>query len=445
MLFYFGDSPPPLMEDDPSAPPVYGSEIAMHRIAQQAIRHGWKVYIFGNRLNKDYEHTPSGILYYPSQKYPVILEQIAKVRPDDPIPDVLIVSRYIHFFIEHEIRAKRVYYWMHDLDFHTGWPSRGILLPSLGKPLMLNVLPQINQIVTVSIWHKEFMQNLYHFPDDKIRVITNGIDSYSSSSSPSPTTNKNGDTEKKAENQVAMKRVRNRFIWTSRPDRGLLPCILFLEKLAEYNRSNPLYANITLDIYRDKSEFQIIPGLEDALKRNAKFVNAFGYVDHERLSKEFRSADVWFYPTDFDETDCMSAKEAQFGGCIVICTKKSGLLHSMDASRGFYLDKKPVYGQEYNTQTFETLHRVISMTEAEKEEKRRVAQEWAATQTWDNIFTQHWLPMIEESSKTQITTGASPTPTETRLPFGMPQEKRKEEEKKVQEKQEDNVVPFPNL
>jgi len=51
----------------------------------------------------------------------------------------------------------------------------------------------------------------------------------------------------------------------------------------------------------------------------------FGQAGQSVLAKAFREAHLWFYPTSFEETSCITALEAQAAGVKIVCTAVGAL------------------------------------------------------------------------------------------------------------------------
>jgi hypothetical protein len=106
-----------------------------------------------------------------------------------------------------------------------------------------------------------------------------------------------------------------------------------------------------------------------------------GRVGQQRLAEEFLRSDVWFYPTRFTETCCITALEAQMAGALCICSDLAALRTTV-ADRGILI-QGDAYAGAYRTQAF---HEVCSILR-DGERKRSLttkARGWALEQTWAN-------------------------------------------------------------
>src|SRR5665647_938930 len=173
---------------------IYGSEIALLKLAAEFTKY-YKVHIFGPNISNTV--TKNDIKFQNSRD----LHQFQKQNTID----VMIISRYIHYFIEFTNTAKQTYIWMHDMLIHSAWNFK--LMTSDAKHLLENTIDNIDGLIALSPWHKEYILKYYDVDPDKILIIGNAID---------PTLF-----------SKPVEKVPNRFIYTSAPNRGL-------DRLIEY-------------------------------------------------------------------------------------------------------------------------------------------------------------------------------------------------------------------
>lgn len=123
--------------------------------------------------------------------------------------------------------------------------------------------------------------------------------------------------------QVVEKK-KNSIVWTSSYDRGLE---YLLEMWADIKAEVP---DATLDIYYGFNLFdQSAWGKTDEGKKwKAKMLRLFnqdGVTEHGRVNSEdiadaYLKADIWAYPTDFPEIDCITATKAMAAKCVPVTT-----------------------------------------------------------------------------------------------------------------------------
>lgn len=213
--------------------------------------------------------------------------------------DYLVISRYLHFFMDFSVNAKKVILILHDTRGHSMWNN--IDLPNYGLPFYSNILHKIDNMVFVSQWQKENFENILKMANIKgynplnSVVIGNGFD-------PSLFTN-------------TYKRIKNRFIYSSDTTRGLLFLCKIFPKIVENN------SDATLDIYYSHISTEI-----QEYVNKYHFIKFHGKIPNKQLAIELQKSDVWLYPNVFShETFCMAALESMAAGNIVITGNNSGL------------------------------------------------------------------------------------------------------------------------
>ncbi len=328
---------------------IYGSELAMVNVAERLAK-GAEVHIFSFLIEKQWAE--NGVVYHPA----------ADLRGFKEI-DVLVISRYINYFLEFKNNVKKTYIWLHDICFHPGWQGKHI--PDNGKYLIQNLDGGIDGYIVLTEWHKALIHQTYDIPMEKLHIIGNGLN--------------------QDHFQGSVKKIKNRFIYTSSPNRGLKQLI---EYFHEIRKQVP---DATLHIFRGKDDFdQEHLKLLDEIKKY-KYIRYGGKLLQKELAKEFQKSDVWFYPTTFPETYCMSGLEAQMGGCACVCTDFAAL-HNTVGERGILLKEKPYTGAFKE----EAIGAVIRLLENEEEKVRlqEAGKKWAQEQNWDNI-AQKWADLLE--------------------------------------------------
>jgi glycosyltransferase involved in cell wall biosynthesis len=237
-------------------------------------------------------------------------------------PDVLIVSRAPQAFLN-GYDAKANFLWVHDI--HCGEP--------VGDN-MVGIM-RADRIFCLSEWHKGFFLSQYPFlHPDTIIVTRNGID-----------------TGRFAKEPV---KAGKRLIWTSTPHRGL---DRLLDLLPEIQKEVP---GTELDVFYGFTTWERIANAQNdhqslsaILRLKQRLSSTPGVRFHDRkgqqeLADAFSAASVWAYPTWFTETSCITAMEAQAGGCVPVVTRLAAL--SETVKHGILLDppsNTPEYGRAF--------------------------------------------------------------------------------------------------
>jgi len=261
----------------------------------------------------------------------------------------IIISRYIGFFeMFFKFQTKRIILWGHDIN----------LLPynSENKLTDIEIISRwnnlVNNCVCLTEWHKDRFQNKYAELKDKIQIIGNGIPLELFPENVQNNTNK----------QTI---VKNRFVYSSNPSRGLTR---ILELWPEICKILP------------GAELKVI-GAEpdDSQKKEIKFLQElFSNIEHlgacspEKLYKIMSTCDIWFYPvTNFEETFCITALEVLYCNVIAIYYPVAGLKDTV-GDYGIAVER----GKEMET--------LKNLTEEKKTEMRDRGRKYAEECSWKN-------------------------------------------------------------
>jgi predicted O-methyltransferase YrrM len=113
-----------------------------------------------------------------------------------------------------------------------------------------------------------------------------------------------------------------------------------------------------------------------------------GCVSKAELYESWKTSDVWFYPTAFSETFCVTALEAAVSKTLVVATNLAGLQHTV-GNRGILFDI-------YSTQT--QIVQLLKDTLENKELKKSLIErnyEWAKSNTWASQANQMEQYLLE--------------------------------------------------
>ena len=330
---------------------VYGAEFALKSFAEELIK-THRVFIFGASLN----NANVNFVNYSNSNS---LNKFMK----ENIIDVMIVSRYIYHFLEFDNKPKKTYIWLHDTVTHSAWNGR--FMPEEGKFLLKNIINKIDGIVLLTEWHKKFFLSHYDDIDPaKIWIIGNAIDV--------------SRYNKKVE------RVKNRFIYTSNPNRGLRQLV------EHFSIIKKLLPDAELWVYRGEDDFvgEYIQLLE--LIKTIPYIKFMGRFDNNDLVEHQMMADFWYYPTNWSETYCISALEAMAAGCICISSDLAGLKDTI-SDRGVLIGGI-IHSQEYFEEATKKILE-ISSNDSIKETFRAKGISWARNQSWKTRVNE-WFTMI---------------------------------------------------
>lgn len=334
---------------------TYGSEIALVNLAEQFSKK-YRVLIFGDDFKN--EKIINDVEYLNGSRF-------NEFQNENNI-EITIVSRYMYHIIENEIKSKKTYIWVHDSNILPYYQGREYINQGINE--LHKFLDKIEGIIALSNWHKEYIINFYNIDDpNKIFIIPNGID----------TSMFNGETKKQ----------KNKFIWTSHGYRGI-------GKLLEYFHEIRLkIPDAELYIYRDITAFS-----ENDLKEIEKY-NYFHYcgkINNNKIHSEFESSEIWFYPTNFTESYCISALEAQMGKCVCVCTN-IGALSETVGDRGVLLNEE-IWSSEYKEKAINEIVDILN-NDNRKKKYQEDGYNWAKEQTWKNRAEQWYNIFAMKSNK----------------------------------------------
>lgn len=140
---------------------------------------------------------------------------------------------------------------------------------------------------------------------------------------------------------LAIPRNLNKIIYPSSPDRGLEFLLQNWFRVLERVPSAELHIfygfNNVEELGRKFGGWYVeYPERLKALM-NQKGVNFRGRINQKELIKEWFSANIWWYPTDWPETSCITSMEAQACGALPVVTNlwalRDNILHGYKSSR----------------------------------------------------------------------------------------------------------------
>lgn len=337
----------------------YGSELAAFKLAASLAKApNTQVVIFCDGIEKI--KTQDNVMFLPS----LILKSWNR---NQNMFDVMIVSRYINYFIEVNSKiAKKTFMWLHDVMFHSYYNCG--YLPEEAHAIVQNTKDLIDGYVCSSPWHKSHLINFYNLPPDKIHIIGLGID---------------GPKCQKALDQK-LPRKKNRFIWIS-----------------DWRRNLPEFVQqfMLIKAYMEDAELHIYREIPDDMKKDwvkLDYIKFHGYQDNDKVLEGLSQADFFCYVTEFKETYCLSAHEAQAMGCICI-TSPTAALESTVADRGILLRQNNL------------AEILLKLTQPEKDDLRSKAQTWALSQNWDQKATE-WQALFQLDTNIAIRNTKLKTP-----------------------------------
>ena len=329
--------------------PLGGTETGLIRVAEVLAAKGHQVFVVTSHPNPQPYNLQGGPIYLPPQ----LLSQCGEF-------DAFIAVQFWKPILD-LVPAKRFYFW-------TGDGKEQLSNLGIGD---LRVIKKISKMFAVSTWHKQTLCQASRFPEEKCVVVSNGIfPPYFSEDVLSQTP-----------------RHPRRLIYTSAPYRGLELAAQYFSILKKQIPDLEFHIFAGLSIYdRDQSYQGAHVQAFEALKKRLQYlegVKLYGNIRQRELSKEYCKSRVLLYPNIVDETCCITALEAQAGGCVVIASENSALPESV-GNGGIVISGQP--GSEpYSKVLLEKLYQLMTddllWLEYSKKGRERVFRE----HTWQVV------------------------------------------------------------
>lgn len=328
---------------------ISGSEVMAINMAKEFHSLGFRTFIFGSFLDEengvDHQGIYDGIQYIDYTHFPEFSMKY--------IIDYLIVSRFLSNLVYYD-NIMNVYLWVHDV------------LPKVEKnsPLFQTHPLKFRGLITLSEWQANYVTQRVGVPRSMVHISRNAI--HAERFLPSP------EVEKQP----------FRFIYMSDAFRGLGYLLNMIDRVHER------YPQTELCIYTRTEH------VSDVWKQQIDgmpYVHLHPRLKQEEISRELLKSDVWLYPTDFEETYCISALEAMAAGCLVATTRLAGLITTV-GDRGITVDP-PISDESTQSALLSKLFFVLDRPEVKKRYTDK-AREWALKQTYTNL-AKEWVTMFK--------------------------------------------------
>lgn len=353
LLIYSGYSSKPWNFSSLYSNAVGGSELATIRIASEFKMLGYDV-VVGGAVREGVG--TDGV------RYISLGEDLQSYLNRNKL-DVIIVSRYLHFFTHYKFQTDQLYLLMHDIvylpwavDKSVGgdWNSQA----EVGDVIHENYAKggHIDNFICLTDWHASYYAHVYPYTKDKIITWGNAIHPESFS-------------------DQNIEKVKDSFIWTSRAVRGLRTLLDIWPQIKER------IPDATLNVYSYGRD-----GEEDVWERCQQLdgVTHHGGVPQSVLLQRIQESEFWFYTTNFSETYCITALEMQYSKVLCVSTRLAALINTV-ADRGILFDipREGYDSEEYRKVALDSFFSVYDNPEL-KNELVEKAHEWAKKQTWRN-------------------------------------------------------------
>jgi len=345
LCFYMGYSPS-FNGENYAEKKIYGSEITTIKLAESLVDL-YDVYIFVNMELED-EIIYNGVHYLNKEK----INNFKEI-------DIMIIVRYINYFIYFKNIAKKTFIWLHDVTVQPSYDGK--ILTSNGDHILYNLKDCYDKLIVLSNYHLHNNFDYINVPINKYTIIPNIQDmNYYKSNIPI---------------------IKNRFIYMSDISRGftiLLDCLIYIQKFIP---------DISLVVFREH-EFT-----DDITKKICYLNNVitYGKVSQQKIADECLQAEYFFYPTNFHETFCNCAAEAQLYHTVCIYNNV-GALNTTIGNRGLCI-KYDLNSSNYVENTCDDVIKLMN-DENKKNDFRIRGHEWAKSLDINNI-KKLWCKLFE--------------------------------------------------
>ena len=264
-----------------------GSEKAVAYLSKSFPK-SYNVYIAGAVENESFDN----ITYVRLTDIPQLIKTTAF--------HTVIVSRYISFYeMFNECSFYQSYIWAHDTQ----------LLPygcNLNETQILTKWANyITGCICLTQWHKDQFIEKYPQLTNKISLINNGLDLDGFLNT----------------NAINTKKQFNKFIYSSRPERGLDILLGLWPQILDALPD----AELVISNYGVSPE----PALMDTIKKYDS-IRYLGKLNTQQLYAEMNTAEYWLYPTHWPETSCITALEMLMSEVICLYYPVAGLPFTID-------------------------------------------------------------------------------------------------------------------
>lgn len=188
-----------------------------------------------------------------------------------------------------------------------------------------------------------------------------------------------------------------KFIYSSFPNRGLLPLLQMWPKIYENQPLSSLELFCDLDgkwvNETEPLQMKEIKRLLNEYKSHKSNYNIVyhGWVDKETLTRHWCESDIWFYPCIFSETFCLTALEAAISKTFIITNGLAALQNTV-GDRGIIIEGNPLT-QEWQELALNEIKKYITQPDNSTDNieinmnKNNLIQknyQWAINLTWKN-------------------------------------------------------------
>ena len=326
---------------------VGGSETYIIEHARYIQKSGlFDVYVFCNCLE---EEVFEGVIYKPlNDYYPFIKQNYIHT---------CIVSRYSEYLpVTFKGFTENVYLVIHDLT-PTG--------------IIIHLDKKLKKIFCLTEWHVDFFTQIFPTLKNITVPFYYGIDF------------------NKFKNENIMLKEQYKFIYSSFPNRGLLPLLQMWPKIFEFQPLASLHIYCDIDgKWVNQVQCEMMRQIRELMKsynveEHNMNIHYHGWVNKQDLAESWLTADVWFYPCTFMETFCLTALEAALTKTLVITNNLAALQNTV-GHRGGIIKGEPME-LEWQEKALSKIKKYLAPENISlKNELIERNYEWASKLSWES-------------------------------------------------------------
>lgn len=182
--------------------------------------------------------------------------------------------------------------------------------------------------------------------------------------------------------------------WFSSPDRGLQHSLKMWPKVIEKFPDAELHVFYGFELFKKgyQNNPERMAWMNKMLKLMEELPNVtyHGRIGQGELTEWMKKIGIMFYPTDFDETNCIVALSSQQNGCVPVTMNKAGLRDTVGS--GIKVD-----GEIWDSEVREEyLTKLLDLMGDEKkwQEESKKGIEFAKNYNW-SIIAKQWVKHFE--------------------------------------------------
>ena len=192
-------------------------------------------------------------------------------------------------------------------------------------------------------------------------------------------------------------KVKNKFIYSSFPNRGLIQLFNMWGTIRERLKDASLHLYFDIDNkWVNENCPEYMKHVKEYLKTHNEKDGVYyhGWVDKKTLSEAWKTSSVWLYPCTFIETFCLSALECAASKTLSITTDLGSLEET--AKNGIII-KGLANTEEWQTKALENLFYLLE-NENQLNKIIETNYKWAKTMLWKNRVSE-FIKLLEPSHK----------------------------------------------